>query len=45
MGTHTKRLRPQNSPFLLMNDFLFIALSVAFFALAAAYVAFCRQVR
>jgi hypothetical protein len=27
------------------NDFVFVALSVAFFALAAAYAHFCEKVR
>jgi hypothetical protein len=27
------------------NDFVFVALSIAFFALAAAYAYFCEKVR
>jgi hypothetical protein len=27
------------------NDFVFVALAVAFFVLAAAYAAFCERVR
>ena len=30
---------------LIMNDLLFIGLSVAFFAIAAAYARFCELVR
>jgi hypothetical protein len=28
-----------------MNDFAFIVLSIAFFAVAAAFAGFCRKVR
>jgi len=28
-----------------MNDLLFIGITVAFFALAAAYAAFCEKIR